>query len=564
MFVLNILVFLFALGLLVFVHELGHFIAAKACGVYVNRFSLGMPPRAFGITVGETDYCISAVPFGGYVRMAGQEDAPLSEEEREEQYGHIPPERWLNNKPLWQRAVVFALGPLMNLVLAFALYALVAATGANIPETQVDNRVGAVDADSPAATAPLYRFDGSSAPDLDGPPDATGWATGDRVVSINGDRIDNITDVAMAAVLGKGTVLKVLIERTQEDGTVARYLSPITPVAPDGEDMPRIGITAFESAYVAGVLEDKPAHRHGIQPGDIVERFNGTLVDRNSFIEAVAKTPENTTANLTILRDGERIDVALIPETTGRIENVHFGAEPGARDVEAARPVVIALDGEEAEEIGLMPKDIVTAINGQPATVSGLTDFERDNPGKALTMTIERPAILFGITRPQTTETVTLKVSAVRAIGVSLGQKMVFHRVETARIVPEAFRFAYRDFKRTITTVRMLATGGVSPKNIGGPVMIYQATTRAAQAGYWWFVRMTAFISVNLFVFNLLPLPILDGGQILLLGIEGVRRRPVSMKAVERFQQVGLVLIIGLMLFVTYNDILRIFKGLMP
>ena len=137
MFGFGIIVFLLVLGLLIFVHELGHFVAAKACGVYCNRFSLGMPPRLIGFKFGETDYCLGALPFGGYVKMAGQEDAPMTEEEREKEYGHIPAHRWLNNRPLWQRVVVFAAGPFMNLVLAVILYAAVAAAGAEGPRGPV-------------------------------------------------------------------------------------------------------------------------------------------------------------------------------------------------------------------------------------------------------------------------------------------------------------------------------------------------------------------------------------------------------------------------------------------
>jgi len=152
----------------------------------------------------------------------------------------------------------------------------------------------------------------------------------------------------------------------------------------------------------------------------------------------------------------------------------------------------------------------------------------------------------------------------VRAIGVTLTPKTIFRRVPPSQVLPEAFRRGYRDFATVTKTLAMLVTGTVSPRNLGGPVMIYQATTSAARAGYWLFVRMTAFISVNLCVFNLLPLPPLDGSQIVLAAIEGVRRKPASVKAVERFQQVGLFLIIGMMLFVTYNDILRWIRSLAP
>ena len=134
---------------------------------------------------------------------------------------------------------------------------------------------------------------------------------------------------------------------------------------------------------------------------------------------------------------------------------------------------------------------------------------------------------------------------------------MVFHRAAAREVVPEAFRQGFKALSRTIKTLAMLFTGTVSPSDLGGPVLIYQVTTTAASMGLMWLFKITAFISVNLCVFNLLPLPVLDGGLLLLLSWEGIRRKPLPEKALERIQQVGLVIIISLLLFVTYNDILR-------
>jgi regulator of sigma E protease len=138
-----------------------------------------------------------------------------------------------------------------------------------------------------------------------------------------------------------------------------------------------------------------------------------------------------------------------------------------------------------------------------------------------------------------------------------MGTVMVYSRVPTSQIVPEAFRLGYRDVDRTLRTLTSLIMHKVSVKDLGGPVMIYHATTTAAQMGYWYLFKITAFISANLCVFNLLPLPILDGGLLVYLAIEGIRRKPLDMKVLERIQQVGFVLIIALLLLVTYNDISR-------
>ncbi len=562
MFLIDIIVFLLALGLLIFVHELGHFVAAKACGVYVARFSLGMPPRVFGFTFGETDYCISALPLGGYVKMAGQEDAPLTEEERESEYGHVPPERWLNNKPIWQRFIVFVAGPLMNLVLAVVLYGLVAATGAEVHETQLDNRIGAIEPDSPAANASMYLMPAPTIrPDTAGTPDATGWQTADRITHISGTEITNIIEAGMSAALGGDEVLDVIIERISSDGAVHTYLSPVQPQKLDEDGMARFGITAFETTLVGAVTEGRPAAQQGIQQNDIITKANGQWVDQGTFIALTEQMPEGDSMELELLRVDEYLRVSVQPQTEGRFVDIKFARADDSEDPPA---FVASISKEVSEATGLLLGDVVLALNDNPVTQTALHAYELKHPGEQVSLAIRRPALLFGLKRSETQETITLDIDSVRAIGIALIPKMVFYRTPPLQVIPQAFGNAYMDLERTIKTFQKLATGAVSPKNLGGPVLIYQATTRAAQAGYWWIVRMMAFISVNLCVFNLLPLPVLDGGQVMLLGIEGLRRKPPSMKAVERFQQVGLVLVIALMLFVTYNDILRWLKNMVP
>ncbi|HOD52053.1 MAG TPA: site-2 protease family protein, partial [Candidatus Hydrogenedentes bacterium] len=225
----GVFVFIIVLGVLIFFHEMGHFIAAKACHIYVDRFSLGMPPRLFGIKLGETDYCVGALPIGGYVKMAGQEDTPLTEEERQKQYGEVPPERWFNNRPVWQRMIVITAGPVMNVVLGVLLYGIVAAVGTEVPESEVTARVGFVKPESPAATAPMYRIpDTAENTATAGEPDTTGWRTGDLIISVDGEAMRSFSDVGFAAILGAGRVLDVLLERSEEGETV-RYLSRIEP-----------------------------------------------------------------------------------------------------------------------------------------------------------------------------------------------------------------------------------------------------------------------------------------------------------------------------------------------
>jgi len=564
--IFSILVFLFVLSALIFFHELGHFVAAKACGIYVDRFSIGMPPRLFGWRLGETDYCVSALPIGGYVKMAGQEDAPLSEEEREKDYGHVPSHRWFNNKPVWQRIVVLLAGPFMNLVLAVFLYALLAALGGQVPEWEVSARIGAVEPGSPAAAAPLYRQQEGVAPeDYTGQPEAEGWQTGDVVVSLDGRRVDNITDLAISAILGGvGTPHYAVIERRGADETAVRYVSPIAPALLEEEAHARFGVAPFETVKVGKVLEGHPAEAAGIEEGDLIVRANGKSVDRSTFIALVEQVEEGATLNLEVMRGVQQLTVSVQPKTVGRLRGLTLAVGPALAEGETY-PVVAAVNTDFAEGSGIQRKDVIVEVEGQPATLDRIQALELRSPGKTLRVKVRRPAILLGLLQDQEELTLDLPVDPVRAIGVALSFPVeVFHRVPAAQIVPEAFRQSYLALERTLLTVKALIVRDVSPKDVGGPVMIFDVTAKAAQAGLTWLLKITAFISINLCVFNLLPLPVLDGGGILLQAVEGIRRKPLSPQFQERFQQLGLLLIVSLMLFVTWNDLGRWISELKP
>ncbi len=557
---LNIIVFIVVLGVLIFFHEMGHFLAAKACGIFVDRFSLGMPPRLAGVRLGETDYCIGALPIGGYVKMAGQEDTPLTEEEREKQYGSVPPERWFNNKPVWQRMIVIVAGPLMNLALGVLLYGIAAGVGSEVPETEVTAQIGFVRPGSPAETAPLHIMpDSGLRADTTREVDAVGWKTGDRIASIDGETVHSFSDVSFAAIFGAGKVLNVVIERTGDGGETTRYLSPIEPRLMEESEHTQFGIDPFRTALIDRVLPGLPAAAAGLEAGDVILQANGQVTDNPTFMKLLEDKGKSDSIDLEIARNGEILSFTLQPTTMGRFEDIVFNPslyseEEGVQDTP---PTIGYVSDKLKEEAGVRRGDVVLEVNGEPATPKRLREVERESAGKTVILKVQQKARLFGLWQKAEVKTVEITPVTTGAIGILWGQKTVFHRVPPARVVPEAFRQGYKALSRTIETLAMLFTGTVRPKDLGGPVLIYQVTTTAASMGIMWLLKITAFISVNLCVFNLLPLPVLDGGHLLLLSWEGVRRKPLPEKAQERIQQVGLVVIISLLLFVTYNDILR-------
>lgn len=651
----DILVFLIVLGVLIFVHELGHFAAAKACGIYVDRFSLGMPPRLFGFRLGETDYCIGALPIGGYVKMAGQEDAPLSEEERQKTYGKVPPERWFNNKPRWQRAFVLVAGPAMNVVLAFVIFAGMAAVGGEVPLAEIDNRIGIVEPNSPAESAPLYRVaeDGETV-NFSAPPESIGWKTGDRILSINGNEVTRITDVAIEGVLGKGKVATVRLERAQGDGTTVRYVSRVEPKVLDDKNFTRFGVQPFDTGLVRHVLPGTPAEKFGLRSGDEIVRMNGDVVDSATFSLKVKDLPPGTRLDLDVLRDGQLIPLTLETQTQGRFDGITFmpplqpllllpdnvvprvvvkddaftaattlrkgdaiievngekttgqllrritEGDPGARiaitveradrwfglvdgggmetvTVTAAQllraltgldvntPIQIAAITEELKKAtGLQRKDILLEVDGQPATLGLLREIESKRVGESVPVKVRRPEIFLGLAQDEAIVEAALPVASVQMIGVVWDTKMVFRRVPPAQVVPEAWNECKRVVVQTYAILAGLLGGSVSPTMLGGPVMIFDLTTQAARINLMRLLEIVALISVNLAIFNLLPLPVLDGGQLLFLGIEAVRRKPVNVRVMEMVQQLGILFILGLIVYVTFNDISRVVERFLP
>lgn len=559
---ISILIFLAVLSLLVFVHELGHFVAAKACGIYVDRFSIGMPPRVFGIKFGETDYCVSALPIGGYVKMAGQEDAPLSDEEREKEYGHVPSDRWFNNKPVWQRCIVLVAGPAMNFVLAVLLYGVIAFHGAEVPESDVIAQIGAIESGMPATTAPLYRLrEGVPPEDYQGAPDATGWQTGDIIEAVDGKPMHSITDLIIAAVLGGGEkTYYVQIRRTEADGSVSTYLSPAKPKVTAEENRPRFGVAPYRSALVDRVLDGHPAKEAGLLPKDQILRADGEPVDASTLIKHVEKVPENGTVRLQVLRDGKLSDFEMKTKTIGRIQ----GLLAAPKDEKDTALEVFSITDDLKKATGLQRRDRIVSIDGEAATAERLHALEMKSPGGKIHVAVERPAVLFGFKQKASRLECDIPVSPAQAIGIAFAPKTIFQRLPLREAILDGFSKSYTALEQTVMTIKGLITRTLSPSDLGGPVMIYDVTTKAATFGLMELLRITAFISINLCVLNLLPIPVLDGGQMVVQSYEAVFRKPMSLRIQERFQQAGLVFVVGLMLFVTWNDILRMVKERMP
>lgn len=440
----GILAFILILGAAVVIHEFGHFLVAKLFKIRVETFSVGFGPRLFGFKRGHTDYRVSAVPLGGYVKLGGDEsNAPLEGEGASD----IPPEEMFNLRPRWQRILVALAGPVMNVL-----------TALTIPF------VGAMMYGVPATPAPVVSYavaNGAAA--------KAGLQSGDRIVSFNGTENPDWDTIRGDALLSPNLPLPLVVERNGQ-----RVALTITPTAhtEEGETAGFTDMVPDNGGYpviLREVTKDAPAGEAGLQPGDRVLAINGQQVRSAEHISAFIREHRSEPITLTIERNGQKQNVTA---TSRKLA-----------------------DG--TERLGILPGD----------------DFPLQRPGMGAAAGYA----------------VKSNLQILRLTGKALGQ---------------------------------FFTGQRSARNtVSGPVGIYKAASSSVEKfGWGGFFTTLAFLSLNLGIFNLLPIPVLDGGAIFLLLLEsvlGIVGLKLSMTIRERIQQVGFVMVILLMVFVITNDILK-------
>lgn len=436
----TVAIFIAAIFILVTIHELGHFLAAKFFKMRVNKFSIGFPPKIFGVTKGDTEYVVGATPLGGYVSIAGMIDESMDDEFLEKE----PKEDEFRSKPVWQRMIVITAGVIFNAILAVFIYAGIAFSYGEvvIPIDSIDG---------------IYVVEESVAHEI-------GFRTGDKIIGVNGERVEYFNDIFSPSEL-TGRDLTFMVTR---DGSVLNLQTP-----PDFLD--RIGEGGFLSSAntlpsrISDVLEGSPADEAGFEAGDKVIAVNNEPV--GYWVQLVEKIQQASgTMQFTVLREGREFDLSVAPDP-------------------------------ETNQIG------VAAPNMREM-------YE------------------------------TLNYNLAQSIG-------------------QGFKKSEDTFFGIVQGIGMMFSGDISVRqNLGGPVAIANVTKQATESrgmlGFW---EITAFLSITLAIMNMLPIPALDGGHFMFLLYEGITRREPSAKVRMGLQQIGFLFLIGLIILVTFNDILRTFGG---
>jgi regulator of sigma E protease len=437
----NLIAFIVAISVLVAVHEFGHYIVGRCCGMKVLRFSIGFGKPLWTWIGGEdrTEYCVSAIPLGGYVKFLDEREGPVDPADRG---------RAFNHRPIPARIAVLLAGPVFNFLFALIAYWILSMQG--VPTLRPV--IGTVEPDSYAAQAGLL-------------PEELLVAVGDQPVDNWGTALLSILDEMIAT----GQVPLVMQDINGDERAVTIHVGDDrTRLTEPGELLGGLGFMPGQPLAIAEWVEaGAAADRAGMLPGDRIISVNGESTVTFGDLAAVVVELPDKTVPIRIVRDGRQetlyVDIAAV-ET---------------------------------------PEGVVGRIGVSPRYLK--------------------------------------QFGAVGAIGESFS----------------------RTGRETAFTVRMLwsmVTGQVSIKNISGPISIAQYVGDSARAGFTYVLTVLALISISLGVLNLLPIPILDGGQIVYQSVEWIKGSPMSDRAQMLGQQVGILAILLLMSFAFYNDIARMFS----
>ncbi|MGZ6141757.1 MAG: RIP metalloprotease RseP [Myxococcales bacterium] len=531
--------FALVISVVVFFHELGHLLVGKAVGVKAVRFSIGFGPKLLSLQRGETEYRISLLPLGGYVKFAG--DNP---------YEEIAPEdrgRGFLEQPPWKRGLIAFAGPAANFILAVVLYFIVFAA----PHQELAAQVGYVKPQSPAAVA--------------------GLQYGDRIVAIDGEPIDGWSSLQESIRAHAGMPLQLSIVRDGRPESlriVPAVHEETTPI--ETVKQGRIGISAVpRTAEVTVISPDSPAGRAGVKTFDKVVRLDGQPIANYEQLAQKLARGEGP-VRLEVLRP---VEVAapggkLWKDEPAQLE-LPAPAKPGEYGIEASDLTLFAVQaGGAAAEAGLKRGDRVLAVNGTPALSWG---DEVDSVLKAagtqpvqLTVRRDGQPLTVSVTqhlRKDRDETGVLQDVPDLGALPDLNSFGDAARIWVRYPLPDAFRRAVLNtgaFVRaqSIGIVRIL-TGHISSRAIGGPLMIADVARKAAESGWRDLIVTMGAISVVLGLMNLLPVPVLDGFHVLSAAIEAIRRRPLSLRFREVANVVGIALLLTLMLYAFRNDAMR-------
>lgn len=576
----SILYFLIVLGFVVVFHEWGHFIVAKLCGAKVKTFAVGMGHKLFGYKWHDTDYIICALPIGGYVNIEG-----MSPED--ETTG--APWEYLELAP-WKRILIVVAGPVMNFVLAFLIYFFIFSI---FGQTYTGTRtIGDV------------------------PVGSWGWEMGlhegDEITAINDHEVESWDDVVAFQNDFQGGQLRLTVVRNGETLSKFKEVPAYIFDAISAETTEAIEPPSdYEGIFVSSVLPNSAAEKFGITPGTIIQSVDGqTFETRMEWSEYLAHqfeenedgsyAPKDIQISM-LLPDGSSESRPLTPDLVYPAEDAipqHPISKIGLSYDGEIKPKEYFSQAYALNPLGISPKlapVIGTVQDNSPADMAGVTSSSRivEMNGEPVDNWVDvmgnvQDSVVLGEDGQYKAEPVKLtwlspnnemksaditpslikspimtqksleqgKVYYIAQLGFNVQQDRIRYGVIGS--IVEGYNATLLAMWRTYDVLSRLVTGGISYKVMGGPIAIFNFSAEHGRWGIEMFFTFIAFFSVNLGMINLVPIPPLDGGHIVVYTCEWISRRKITMHTMENFGKVGIVLIIPLMLLMVFNDLMRL------
>ncbi|MEE9607190.1 MAG: RIP metalloprotease RseP [Myxococcota bacterium] len=534
--------FVLLLGVLIFIHELGHFAVAKLCGVRVLKFSLGFgAPVGIGRhrlsrTIGHTEYVVGWIPLGGFVKMLGE-----NPDEADDPSARAHPSETLGAKPLWQKlAVVFA-GPAMNLLFPVAVFTGTLFVGLLRP----DAVIGTVEVASPAAQAQLR--------------------PGDRIAALDGASVRWWEDVEEAVRSRPGERLTLSYERDGEAATLELVAGTRSGFDEFGEVQPVgwVGLGHGRPRAMLGIPDAAAAAAvAGLRSGDLVRAVAGEAVeDWHELAAAYAAADPAAAVEFDVERGPQDSPERLAVTVAALGDLAALGVVPANVLVSSVSPDSPAARG------GLEAGDLILSVDGRPVgSFASFAETVRTSGGRALDLVLARAGESRRVAiAPELTETdVGLGIKEPRylvgitAEAATLPGSTVMDRERNPLIaIPRAVAMTVEITHTFLRGLGKLITGEVSRRQLAGPIGIAEIAGNAFQRGWETYLSIMVLISINLGILNLLPIPILDGGQALLFIVEGLKGSALSLRTRAFVQQIGLTVLLLLMGMAFWNDLSR-------
>lgn len=514
------IIFIVFLGPLIFFHELGHFLFARLFGVRVETFSLGFGPKLFRFKRKDTEYVLSLIPLGGYVKMFG--DDPLNKDK----ISHADRKFSYNHKPVWARFWIVFGGPLANFLLAYFIFFGLLLNGERLPET----RIGVI-----SEKSVFYQ---------------AGLRSGDVIKSINGKVIEGPSDLDLESdnpiskmeVTRLGQVIPVTINISPKEFFDNLMASPPflrKPLVVDAQGevyflsldklqpTSQIALEQFADASKSGEIHLFETKLDG-------EKREPT----NEFVKSLKLTYKSTNELLGNLEEKGYYPIDL----SIRSITMNFPADKAGLK---RNDVVLSLEGKKVysfEEV----RSLLDEINKDEV------DLGYFSQGKVKSVKV----------KPQIQEVEGKKKKLIGVYSAGEYQEIRFVHTHSRGLFEAsylAFGKTWDSFLKTASGFKKLITGEVSFKNVGGPIAIGKVASDSFDTSISYFFQIMALISVNLAIINLFPIPVLDGGHILFMVFEVINRGPLSRRKMEIAQQIGLSLLLLLMCAAIFNDVSRFF-----